>query len=135
MAILERADSPIGVEEARLADAVAKAKGELTYESYADALRDVEDVKPVLAAHATGRLFATDQKTSAVDVEQIIKEEIAKAGDPLPPALAQAGPTGIDQRARRILRDKNIDAFDATSYREAVRQAIRDLKNDAKRTV
>jgi excisionase family DNA binding protein len=131
----------VGHDLAARADRIKALRPELTY---AEALAEAGDYDDAMlvdrsaaqisadvdaAVRAGYRAEAASSNSDAVDVEEIVKEEIAKAGDPLSPAVAQAGPTGIDQRARRILRDRGIAAFDATSYREAVRQAIADLKN------
>ena len=134
------AEHVTGLEKADLADAVLLAKGkERTYENYRDALDDVEEVETILVAHhLTGRVVkAASPNSTAVDVEGIIVEELNRVRDSngnLPTAVAQAGMSGVGDRARRLLKEKGITTFDAATYRTAVRQALADLMNPQRRT-
>jgi excisionase family DNA binding protein len=64
-----------------------------------------------------------------VNTTQIVSEELAKLGTPLPVAVAAAGPRGVDLAAKRILAGKGITEFDAASFRRAVKLAISDLRH------
>jgi hypothetical protein len=127
-----------GVEEANLADAVLKAKGEpVTYVNYLDTLHDVNEVKGQLLYHATtGKVVRSafgPASDAVVDVAGIVGEALRALGYPLPVAIAKAGPGGVAERARRILIEKGVSEYDAAACKQAVRQAIDDLQNPGRR--
>jgi len=76
-----------------------------------------------------GWILEAEQK---IDVSPILREEFARLGDPLPVQVAQAGPRGVDRRAREVLREGGLaERFTESDYRRAVRQALADLTGNA----
>jgi hypothetical protein len=115
-----------------------------TAEEYEDALREAGDYSDSvfvdrLAAGITADVenavkggyvaAAAVPGSDAVDVERIVKQELGRLSDPLPPGVAAAGPKGIDLAVRRLFRDQGITEFDERAYTAAVRQVLRDLQN------
>jgi hypothetical protein len=139
--------SSIGADVAAKAERIVELRGADATDSdeYVEALREAgyaasifaERVERLVHAdmaeyNAGYRVIGADvsSDTEPIDVEGIFTEEIAKFGRTIPVAIVRAGPKGVDRAARRILRDKGVTEYDARAYRQAVRQAIRDLQTN-----
>ena len=117
--------------EAGDARAYARALQDLGYEAevFADRVRHMVHGQ-VEEAHRRGYLAtAAASGSDAVDIEGIVREELAKLGRPLPPQIASLGPSGLGKSALRILRETGATEFDERAYRTAIRQAIKDAVN------